>query len=67
MERKMNSFFLLLAMYAGFAALLLTSGYIYKTTRDRRNREKDLQRKLDFERRVEETKPETPHTTLVAR
>jgi hypothetical protein len=67
MERTMNPFFLLLAMYAGFAALLLTSGYIYKTTRDRRNKEKELQRKLDFERRVEEPKPETHHTTLVAR
>ena len=66
MERKMNSFFLLLAMYAGFAALLLISGYTYKTTLDRRNKEKDLQRKLDFERRVEEPKPETHHTTLVA-
>jgi len=63
----MSSFFLLVAMYVGFAALLLISGYIYKTTRDRRNKEKDLQRKLDFERRVEETKPETHHTTLVAR
>lgn len=67
MERKMNPFFLLLGMYAGFAALLLISGYIYKTTRDRRNKEKDLQRKLDFERRIEEPKPETHHTTLVAR
>lgn len=63
----MSPFFLLLGMYAGFAALLFTSGYIYKTTRDRRNKEKELQRKLDFERQVEESKPENQHTTVAMR
>ncbi len=63
----MNPFFLLLGMYAGFAALLFVSGYTYKTIRDRRNKEKELQRKLDFERRIEESKTEERHTTVVAR
>jgi hypothetical protein len=65
MEGKMNPFFLLLGMYAGFAALLFVSGYTYKTMRDRRNKEKELQRKLDFERRSEERKPERQHTITV--
>ena len=68
----MNPFFVLVGMYAGFAALLFTSGYIYKTTRDRRNRaneehEKEKQRKLDFDRKVEEPKPQTGHTTVAVR
>jgi hypothetical protein len=66
----MNPFFLLLGMYAGFAAFLFTSGYIYKTTRDRRNKankEKEQQRKLDFDRPVEGPKPQRREATVSAR
>ena len=66
----MNPLNLLLAMYAGFAALLFTSGYIYKTNRDRRNKEREereqLQHKLNFDQKVEESKAQRQHT-LVAR
>ena len=51
----MNPFNLLLAMYAGFALLLLASGYIYKSHRDRRN--KRIAPTFDFEQRSEK-KPE---------
>jgi hypothetical protein len=64
MEGNMSPFFLLLGMYAGFAALLFTSGYIYKTRRDRHIKEKELQRKLDFERQAEESKPDRRPTTV---
>ena len=69
----MNPFFWLIGMYVGFAALLFAGGYIYKTKRDRRNREAELQKlkqqgSLNFEATpVEEPKPQNPERTLVAR
>jgi hypothetical protein len=51
MVGELSPFSLLLAMYAGFAALLFVSGYIYKTARDRRN--KRMAPTFDFERQVE--------------
>lgn len=63
----MNPFFWLLGMYAGFAVLLLASGYIYKTKRDQRNRRKEQQRKLDFDQPVKEREPRRRETTVVAR
>jgi hypothetical protein len=63
-EGKMNPIVLLLAMYAGFAALLFASGYIYKTARDRRK--KGIAPTFNFERRVE-VKPSVEEKTLVSR
>ena len=69
----MNPFFVLVGMYAGFAALLFASGYLYKTTRDRRNRARaraneereKLQRELDFDHKVEKSKSERHETVAV--
>ena len=63
----MNPFFVLLGMYTGFAAALFASGYVYKTTRDRRNKaneeqEKQKQRNLDFEQNIKDAKPQRQHT-----
>jgi hypothetical protein len=63
MEGQMNPFNLLLAMYAGFALLLLASGYTYKSLRDRRN--KRIAPTFDFERPIE-SKPEKEKTPPVA-
>lgn len=42
---------LILAMYSGFAALLLLCGYIYKLSRDRKRRSKQLGLPFTSERR----------------
>jgi hypothetical protein len=63
----MNPFFLLLGMYTGFAALLFASGYIYKTKRDQRIRQKEQQRKLDFDQPVDEPKPQRRGPTVAVR
>ena len=63
----MNAFFVLMGMYAAVAALLLASGYVYKTARDRRNKQNEQQHKLDFNSPAETPKPKDRERTLLAR
>lgn len=58
----MTPFTLLLSMYAGFALLMLGTGYIFKTIRERRKNR--IAPKLNF--RVREDSP-APHHEMIPR
>jgi hypothetical protein len=58
----MTPFTLLLSMYAGFALLMLGTGFIFKTMRERRKNR--IAPRLNF--RVREDKP-APHHEMIPR